>query len=70
MKVINLSEVTRGGKMLAHVTVEIPLDELPDILENLDLSEVDECHLESKLDAAHALRKIRKVEAPADKQEA
>lgn len=62
MKATHLSESMRSGVQLAHITIECPLEQLPDVLEHLDCSELNEKQVEQSMDAAHALRKIRQAE--------
>jgi hypothetical protein len=61
-KAIQLSETVRNGKHVAHITIEIPLEDLPDAVEHLDCEDLNPVQIERSVDAAHALRKIIEAE--------
>jgi hypothetical protein len=56
LKASHLSESMRSGKQLAHITLELPLEELPDALEMIDASDLNDVQLARALEASHALR--------------
>jgi hypothetical protein len=65
MKASHLSIGMRAGEQFAHVTLELPLAELPEALEEIDCSELDENLLQHALDASAECRR----QAPAKSEE-
>ena len=65
-KVVAVNEVTVAGEMFATVTLQVPIEDLEQLINHCDIEAVEEsAGLHHALDSGAAIAKIREAEAAA-----